>query len=167
MILQIITRTPVWVWALLALLIGLGYHQSKTRVLGLRRVMVIPAVLTLLSILGTVSAFGSSPQVLFTWLAAASLFAFVVLQLPLRAGHRYDAKTSKLHVLGSWVPMALMMGIFVNKYVVGVAFAMHPELAQNTTFALAFSALYGTFSGVFIGRAVRLWRLATKPAELW
>jgi hypothetical protein len=169
MISQIITRTPIWVWALLALLIGLGYQQSKTRVLGLRRVMVIPAVLTLLSILGTVSAFGSSPQVLFTWLAAASLLAFVVLQLPLSAGHRFDPQTSKLHVLGSWVPLALMMGIFANKYVVGVALSMHPELAQNATFTLAFSALYGAFSGVFIGRAVRLWRLTTKRvmADLW
>jgi hypothetical protein len=169
MMYQVITRTPIWVWALLALLVWLGYHQSKNRVIGLRRVMVIPAVLTLLSILGTVSAFGSSPQVLFTWLAAASLFAFVVLQMPLPTGNRFDPQTSKLHVLGSWVPMSLLMGIFVNKYVVGVALSMHPELAQNTTFALTFSALYGTFSGVFIGRAVRLWQLTTQSvlADPW
>ena len=28
MILQIITHTPVWVWALLALLVGFGYQQN-------------------------------------------------------------------------------------------------------------------------------------------
>ncbi len=169
MISQIITRTPIWVWALLVLLVWLGYQQSKSRDIGIRRVMVIPAVLTLLSILGTVSAFGSSPLVLFTWLAAASSVAFVVLQLPLPAGNRFDPQTSKLHVLGSWVPLALMMGIFINKYVVGVALAMHPELAQNPLFALTFSALYGIFSGVFIDRAVRLRRLANKRVlvDLW
>lgn len=46
MILQIITRTPVWVWALLALLIGLGYQQTKSRTVGLRRVTIIPVILT-------------------------------------------------------------------------------------------------------------------------
>ena len=169
MILQIITHTPVWVWALLALLVGFGYQQTKSRTVSLRRVTIIPVILTALSIYGTLSAFGSSPAVILAWLAAAILLAITVMRTPLPTGTRFDNQTRQLHVVGSWVPMALMMGIFANKYVVGVALSMHPELAQNTTFILAFSALYGTFSGVFIGRAARLWRLTTKRAlaDLW
>jgi hypothetical protein len=56
MIYQIITHTPVWVWALLALLVGLGYSQSKARNIGMRRVIIIPVILTALSIYGTLSA---------------------------------------------------------------------------------------------------------------
>ena len=169
MILQIITHTPVWVWALLALLVGFGYQQTKSRTVGLRRVTIIPVILTALSIYGTLSAFGSSPAVLLAWLAAAVMLATTVMLTPVPTGTRFDNQTRQLHVVGSWVPMALMMGIFANKYVVGVTLSLHPELAQNTTFTLAFSALYGTFSGVFIGRAARLWRLTTKRdwADLW
>jgi hypothetical protein len=169
MITQIITRTPIWVWVLLAVLVYFGYQQSKSRTIGLRRVTIIPVVLTALSIYGTLSAFGKSPEVILAWLAAAATLVTTVMLTPLPTGTRFDHQTRQLHVVGSWVPMALMMGIFVNKYVVGVSLAMHPELAQNATFTLAFSALYGTFSGVFIGRAVRLWRLATKRdlVDLW
>jgi hypothetical protein len=169
MITQIITRTPIWVWALLALLVYFGYQQSKSRTIGLRRVTIIPVVLTALSIYGTLSAFGKSPEVILAWLAAAATLVTTVMLTPLPTGTRFDNQTRRLHVVGSWVPLALMMGIFANKYVVGVAFTIHPELAQNATFTLTFSALYGTFSGVFIGRAVRLWRLATKRdlVDLW
>lgn len=167
MIYQIITRTPVWVWALLALLIWLGYQQTKSHTIGLRRVVIIPVILTGLSIYGTLSAFGISREVMLTWLASASLPVVFIMQLPLPADNRFDSQTRSLHVMGSWVPLALMMGIFANKYVVGATLGLHPEFAQNTNFALTFSALYGAFSGVFIGRAVRLWRLAIHPADLW
>lgn len=169
MIFQIITRTPFWVWVLLALLVFLGYQQTKSRTIGLRRVAIIPIILTALSIYGTLSAFGRSPEIMLAWLASATLLATTVWLTPLPTGSRFDNKTRQLYVIGSWVPMTLMMGIFANKYVVGVALSMQPELAQNSTFVLAFSALYGAFSGVFIGRAVRLWRLANKRVlvDLW
>lgn len=167
MITQIITRTPVWVWALLALLIWLGYQQTKPQILGLPRIIIIPVVLTGLSIYSTLSAFGISPEVIVTWLTAAALSVFIVLQRPLAAGNKFDSHSRRLHVMGSFVPLALMMGIFVTKYVVGVTLNLHPEFTQNTNFALRFSALYGVFSGIFMGRAVRLWRHATKPVDLW
>lgn len=159
MIFQIIIRTPIWVWALLIFLVGLGFVQTRPRIMGMRRVIVIPAVLTLLSIFGAVSAFGSSPTVILSWIAAATLLAFVVMKIPLHIGNWFDPQTRQLHVLGSWVPLALILGIFANKYYVGIALAMQPGLAQNDTFSLAFTTLYGAFSGIFIGRALRLWYL--------
>jgi len=56
----------------------------------------------------------------------------------------------------------LMMGIFLTKYVVGAALAMHPELRQQAAFGLVIPVLYGAFSGVFAARAVRLWKLAIR-----
>ena len=53
-----------------------------------------------------------------------------------------------------------MMGIFCTKFAAGVALAQQPALAQSAAFGWASSALYGTLSGVFLGRAARLWRLA-------
>ena len=63
---------------------------------------------------------------------------------------------------GSAVPLMLMMGIFFTKYVVGVSLSMHPELAHQTPVAVGISALYGAFTGIFVGRAARLWKLAIR-----
>lgn len=56
----------------------------------------------------------------------------------------------------------LMMGIFFTKYSVGVTLVLHPEFGRQALFALGISALYGAFTGIFIGRAIRLWRLALR-----
>jgi hypothetical protein len=60
------------------------------------------------------------------------------------------------------VPLLLMMGIFFTKYGVGVTLALHPGMRHDASFALAIPVLYGVFSGVFAGRAVRLWKLAIR-----
>ena len=157
---QIIIHTPIWVGALLALLLWLGFKQSQPGQPSLLRITVVPLVLTSLSLFGALSAFGSVPAVMLTWLAAAAVLTMGVLQRPLPDATRYDARTRTFQVPGSWVPLVLMMGIFANKYVVGVTLSMHPGLAHEATFTLGFSALYGAFSGVFAARAIRLWRLA-------
>jgi hypothetical protein len=41
---------------------------------------------------------------------------------------------------------------------------MQPALARDSQYTLVTGALYGLFSGIFIGRAARLWRLAFRPA---
>jgi len=60
--------------------------------------------------------------------------------------------------------MVLIMGIFLTKYAVGVSLVMHPELKSSANFSLAIGTLYGVFSGIFAGRAIRLIRLALRPA---
>ncbi len=157
---QIIIHTPVWVWALLSLLLWVGIKQSLPGQPSLLRITVVPLVLTSLSLYGTVSAFGSTSAVLLTWLAAAIVSATWVLSSPLPDATHYDIRTRSFRVPGSWVPLALMMGIFANKYVVGVALNLQPELVNEAVFRLGFSALSGAFSGVFAARAARLWRLA-------
>ncbi|MDB5751505.1 MAG: hypothetical protein JWP65_1926 [Ramlibacter sp.] len=37
---------------------------------------------------------------------------------------------------------------------------MAPKLVHDTQYALTVAALYGCLAGIFVGRAVRLWRLA-------
>lgn len=73
---------------------------------------------------------------------------------------RFSARTQPFHVPGSWMPLALMMALFSLKFGVGVALAHQPELRQSAGLAVAASAAYGLFSGVFLGRALALWALA-------
>lgn len=164
MIAQILINTPIWVWGLLAALLALGFSQTRSRSAGLARVALLPIGLGAFSLYGTISAFGASPSVLGSWLATAVLLVLLVTQLPLPAGSRYDSATRQFQLPGSWIPMVLIMAIFLTKYVVGVSLVMHPELKAHTNFSLATGTLYGVFSGIFAGRAIRLVRLALRPA---
>lgn len=159
----VLQHTPVWVWGLLAGLIGLGLSQARARTAGLARVALMPVVMTTLSLWGTVSAFGGSPlfgYVMLAWMVGASVTVAAVAPIAPARGSDYDAATRTFTLPATWVPLVLILGIFLTRYVVNVDLAMQPGLARDGQYTLLVGALYGLFSGIFIGRAARLWRLA-------
>ncbi len=165
MLMQIVTRTPAGVWAILVVLLWLGLKQTAPRSVSLRRITVLPLVMVCLSLAGTVTAFGPGYQALLAWCAAAAVAAAVVMQLSLPQPTHYNPQTQRFQLPGSWTPLVLMMGIFIAKYAAGVALAMQPGLAGNALFSQSIAALYGGFSGVFVARAARLWQLASTKAN--
>jgi hypothetical protein len=166
MLTQVILHTPLWVWALLAGLVVLGYSQTRSRTIGLRRVVIMPVAMIFLSLYGMVSAFGALPGVLSAWFAACALLACMVMLRPAPSGTTYDKLRSEFAVPGSWLPLFVILCIFCTKYAVGVTLAMQPAMARDTVFSALVGMLYGLFSGFFAGRALRLWRLAKPTASL-
>jgi hypothetical protein len=160
MLLQILTHTPRWVYALFLVLLVLGISQLAGRRAGLRRVSLLPLAMLGLSLYGVVSSFPALPWALLPWAAGVGLAVSAVLTRPLPAGTSYDPMTRRFALPGSALPLALMMGIFLTKYVVGVSLAFSPALSQSASYATTVSALTGAVSGIFLGRAARLWRLA-------
>lgn len=164
---SVLQHTPVWVWGVLALLIVLGLQQSRPHTVSAARATLLPLLMLGLGLSGVLSSFASAGA-LAAWAAA------VLAVGAARAGHaaqgtRWSAAEQRFHRPGSWAPLALMMGIFATKFAVGVALALHPELARSAGFALGVGALYGAFSGAFVARGLALWRLRgaaprTQPA---
>lgn len=164
----VLQKTPTWVWGLLAGLLALGGSQLVDRTASLTRVAVMPVAMALFSAYGLVSAFGSSGQVLgalAAWLAAAAVVAALTLARWPAAptGTRYLAASRSFQLPGSPLPLLLILGIFLTKYLVGIELAMQPALAHDATFDLQIAALYGVFNGLFIARSARLWRMALAP----
>lgn len=157
---QILANTPPWVWGLLLALLLLGYSQTRERRVGLRRILILPLVMTGLSLQGTLASFGGAPAVVLAWLVASGVTVGLLARRPAPAAARYDAGTGLFHLPGSWLPMLLILCIFVMKYAVGVTLAMRPELARVVEFSVALAALFGACSGVFVARAWRLWNLS-------
>lgn len=166
MMFRILANTPPWVWVLLAALLALGISQMFTRSASLPRVIVLPAAITGLAFYGILSAFGTAPLGWLTWCAAAALAMPAVLSRPLPAGTRYDAATRRFTLPGSALPLLLILGIFLTKYVVGVMLAMRPSLTHDDSFTVSVAGLYGIFSGILIGRALRLALLATSSPRV-
>lgn len=164
---NIVKNTPPWVWGLLVALLALGISQLFNRQLTLRRVIVTPIAMLGLALYGIFSAFGNGGQLgtaVLMWVIAAAVSTAVMLRLPAPIGTGYDAQSSKFSVPGSVVPLLLILGIFLTKYAVGVELAMQPAQARDASFALPVALLYGVFSGIFAGRALRLVRLAQPQA---
>ena len=165
MFVQIITHTPVWVWAILVVLLWVGLKQTLPRSVSLRRITVLPLVMVGLSLAGTLTAFGTGNRALLAWGIAAAITAAVVMTRNLPHGTQYNAWTESFQIPGSWTTLVLMMGIFITKYAVGVTLSMQPDMGRDALFSQSVGALYGGFSGVFVARAARLWRLASAKAN--
>jgi hypothetical protein len=121
-----------------------------------------------LAIWGIVGAFGSSPMfgyVMLMWMLVAAVAFAVVGTMRAPRGTQYDRASRTFFLPGSWVPLALIAGVFVTRYLVNVDVAVQPALARNGEYTLVVAAIYGMFSGVFLGRAARLWRLASEHSS--
>jgi len=164
----ILSHTPTWVWAMLAALVWMGLAQVRDRNASLLRVSILPVAMTGLSVWGMTGAFGSSPLfgwVMLTWMlvAAVAFAAFGMTNAP--KGTTYDAATRTYFLPGSWVPLATILAIFLTRYVVNVDIAMNPMLARDEQYTIVVAAMYGLFTGTFLGRAARLWRLAAEGSR--
>jgi hypothetical protein len=165
MLLTILRNTPNWVWALLAALLWLGFSQARDREASLVRVSLMPIVMTAFGIWGMTSAFAASAMfgyAMLMWMFAAAVSFAVIGTTRAPGGTQYHPQTRTFFLPGSWAPLALILAIFLVRYVVNVDVRMDPALVGNGQYNLAVAAIYGLTSGIFVGRAARLWRLAAE-----
>ncbi|MFZ2998871.1 MAG: DUF6622 family protein [Undibacterium umbellatum] len=153
---QLISNTPIYVWAILGFLAFRGIKSSVDRELTVRAVVIIPLVMLALSIQGILSGFGADPLVLAAWLATMTAAAAVSWNMVSDKNVRILADRGTVFYRGSWGPLVMMMAIFVMKYIVNVALHVNPALHTNMQFALISTALFGLFSGLFLGKMLRV-----------
>jgi Ca2+/Na+ antiporter len=167
MLTQILLHTPRWVFALFILLVAAGARQLLPGQASLRRVAVLPLFMSALSLAAVVSTFPMQATALIAWALATALVAAGVMTRPVPHGTSYDLPARRFRLAGSAVPLVLMLGVFAARYAVGASLALHPALARDAMAALAVGSLYGALSGLFLGRALRLWRVAMNTAAAW
>lgn len=152
MIIQILEHTPRWVLILLAVLLALGLSQTCTRELSRARVVVLPSVMMGLSLIGVLTTFQSSGAVIAWTVGLGVCLSLMGERIAIR-GASWLAETDRFRIPGSWLPLMLILGLFIVKYVSGVALAMQPALAASASVALPLSLFYGVCAGLFWGRA--------------
>ncbi len=160
MLISIFQHTPIWVFGLFAVLLVLGWLQSRPKSVGRTRASILPVLMLALSFHGVVEAFGVGPESLSAWVLGVVLSAAACLKLGIPRGVRYSEQTGRFHVPGSWMPLGLMMAIFLVKYGVAVMQARHLPQVGTAAFAVGAGLCYGLLSGVFLGRRLVVWRSA-------
>jgi hypothetical protein len=156
MLLQILQRTPPWVFALFAVLVVFGLLQTRTRRISLARVTILPLVLIGLSLSGLWGTFGANAFAIAAWLAAVLSAVLFNRSAKWPRKVSYVAATRHFLVEGSWLPLAVMMIIFFTRYAVTVTLAINPGLAATSWLPISVSFAYGLMSGAFLARALRI-----------
>lgn len=171
-IVDIVRQTPAWVGGLLAGLLFLGLSATRTRDVPLARLVLMPLAMGALALWGVLSAFGEFgatarlAELLTLWIGCGAAVLAVGARGTPPAGTLYDAGARRFHLPGSWVPLALILAVFLMKYVIGVQLALEPSLAHDAGFAFTVTTLYGGLSGLFAARTLRVLRSTRRPATV-
>jgi hypothetical protein len=156
---------PLWVFGVLLLLLMLGWRQSRTRTVRPGAVVAAAVGMGLFSFLGVTSAFGPSPAALLAWAAGMALAIGTGGCWAAPRGLTLDTHGRGVQVPGSWLPMALLMGVFLGKFALGWARGVGSPIVDDAAFGLGMSLLFGLLSGGFSVRAIAIQRFAGAAAS--
>jgi len=153
---QILTRTPPWVFALFAGLLAFGFLQARSRNVKAFLAYVLPAGMVALSLSGIQSSFGLKPAPLAAWALGLVAVAVIGHKAFPDKGISFDPAKGAFYIPGSWVPLVVIMAIFFAKYAFAVMQGYGAAAAGSPVTAVALSLVYGGLSGYFVARAASL-----------
>lgn len=149
---EVIKQTPPWVWVVAAFVIVRSARFLRTRWIRLHSLMLIPV---LFIAVGVLSLSLRSAENSLAWLLLAVLMfplGFFTAPHPLAI----DRASSRLQLGRSYVAAIRVPLIFVVRYGLEVAIAVHPDRAA--TLRLITTAFSGAFTGYYIGWSAALLR---------
>lgn len=155
----ILLQTPHWVWGLLAALTVIGFKQTLPRRRSLRSSTGLPLLMVILSLYGVASAFSSQPLALIAWAGGGAVTLLLAQTLRVWSEIRWLPQERSVLMPGSWLPLVLLLGLFAIRFGVAVALSTTPSLAVDAGFAGLAGLVYGAFSGMFLARALAVWRV--------
>jgi heme A synthase len=101
MLIEILKRTPPWVFVLFFVLLVYGYSQSKNRTVSRYRIAILPAAMIVLSFYGMLSAFGIVPVGLASWVIGVGVSVWLGLVLAVPRGVTYSNETQSFFFPGA------------------------------------------------------------------
>lgn len=150
-IIHVLQGTPVWVWAVLALIVWRGVGRLRTQDRALGQLAILPALFLLWGLAGLWQQAGA-PAALLMWLAAASAGGTVGL----RAANRLEIHHGKVRQPGSIVPLLFLLGIFTAKYALTVASVVdHAHALEWQQLGVAVSGACGGYFAAWWLRLVQ------------
>ena len=163
-LLEILRYTPHWVFGLLAGLSVFGWMQTRTRRVALPLALFLPAAMVILSLTGVIRYSGWQVPALAAWLFGVGVAATLCRRLMDPGTARYESESRRLIVEGSWVPMLIILAIFLTRYALGVASAIQLPVIKTWYFSPAASLVLGASSGFFLARGLLFWGVR-QPTE--
>lgn len=144
-LLDILTHTPVWVWLLLAYLLYVGFKATRTHVLSLSKLFIMPVIFMGLK---------------YTVVMSNSFFVYIVyLLIGVGIGWMVAKKTpiqilkdlKSIQLPGNYSTLSILILFFIVEYIFGYLEASQPVIAAQ--YAIIEISLSALFSGFMLGKA--------------
>ena len=167
MLIQILPHTPLYVWAILALLIYRGVVAMRDREIAVGAMFVIPVIMLALSLGDIVAKFDNAFLPFCAWAVGATVLTLLVARFS-AAGISAGSTPGTVRVHGSPMPLVMMLGVFLTKFVAAVALAILPHANESVLFATVMCTLFGCFNGYFLGSLISnvlRWQLLRAPVN--
>jgi len=150
-ILGVLTHTPIWVWAVFALVTYLGWQRTRDRVVSLWRMLLFPAVIIVLAVTGlTHASLGLALPAMLVALAVGGTFGWLLE----REGATRRLPDGKLWLRGEWWSLAQVLAIFGFRYATIVAGTVNPTLGADPVWQVATTLVSSTLSAMVLGRTL-------------
>ena len=148
-LLKIISGTPTWVWFVFGYLIFIGLRATRTRIVYIPKLFIIPFVLSGLKYKVFMS---SNISVWLGYFLCLALASFVSYKYSAMQKIKIIAPQMSVQLPGTYWTLIVLMAFFVVKYFFGYISATNPTYYNDIKiFELSIS---GIFSGYFLGKAI-------------
>lgn len=149
-IIAVLTHTPIWVWAVFALVAFMGYQRTRDRTVYLWRLLLFPVIMIVLAVSGMVNAGLSVLPAILVGLAIGGVGGWLME----RDGATRRLPGGKLWLRGEWWSLVQVLLIFVFRYSTAVIGAVNPALGADLTFQLATAFVSSLLSAMILGRTL-------------
>ena len=148
---QVLTRTPIYVWLLLAYVVWQGIQALRPRTTFLARALVLPLMFIVSGVAPLVIGSETRSGLLLAWAAGASLFAPIGLFTG-PAILAVDRRNRSITRAGSVLPLIRNLSVFLTQYAIAVSVAIHGDAGRWLT--VAGRGISGATAGYFLGWAI-------------
>jgi hypothetical protein len=157
-----LTGTPWWVYALFFYLMFIGFRASQTRVVSLKKLCILPLILTYFSLHTLITVVKVDFYSVITLLIAGLVGVAIGWHYVNRFKIKVDKQKYLFEIPGTWSTLIVILLIFVTKYYFGYEMAVNPALVNHAGFEFALLSVSGVFTGWFVGKLVAyLYKLRT------
>ena len=133
-VIQIITKIPVFVWPLFAILLLGGLRARKIGSVPIAVLLLIPSIFLGWSLFSFFGKYATNPLGILFWFLCLGVGFFIGFSHMQRLKLQFDKKKKKVEMPGSWIPLMLSMSIFISKFSIGMMSSMLPHLNGSILF---------------------------------
>lgn len=160
-LLEVVKRTPFYVWIILVLLIMRGLNASRDNELSLPRMLIFPTVFIVWALEEVVAHFGFPGMSILVYAVFAVVGAPAGYVLYSHFRHFYQ-KDRVIYRTGTYMPMFVMMANFIVKYALNIAMSINPGVYGSMGFNLFYSLMCGFMVGLSLGGILQAYRAVTQ-----
>jgi hypothetical protein len=146
---QILVYTPWWVYLLFFYLLKIGYKSSKTGIVLIKKMLIMPIIFSIMSLESLVSL-PVTNLIIFVYIISLLIGLLLgILQAKLQKPIP-DIDKKRLIIPGTWSIMIIILIIFISKYYFGYQAASDPLIIHSNAFII----ISGSTTGLFIGKTL-------------